>query len=256
MQTSNTWYKFHLHWYKITFIVFFLSIGKLHAQNLSYDNLWDYDEQWIHYGFLIGVHNSDYRIEYNDYFVTPAMDSVHSIIPGNYFGFKLGFVVDFYLLQYLSVRLLPTIGFYEYGLNYRFLDGQHNQKELKDATMMELPLLFKYKSTRRGNLNLYLIGGPNFQIEAAGNGDKVKITEKLELKNFNLSLELGMGCDIFYQLFKFSPEIRYSFGFRNLLSDDINDFNIGLNRLTTHNITAYVSFEGGPSYLKRRKNKL
>ena len=64
-----------------------------------------------------------------------------------------------------------------------------------------------------------------------------------------------MGFDVFYELFKFTPEIRYSFGFRNLLPNTSNDFDAALSKLTTHNITAFITFEGGPTYLKRRKGK-
>ena len=102
---------------------------------------------------------------------------------------------------------------------------------------------------------MYLMAGPNFQFEAAGRGDGVKIKQGLELKNFNTTFDVGMGFDIFFQLFKFTPEIRYSFGFRNLLPDEPNDFDAALSKLTTHNVTAFITFEGGPTYLKRGKGK-
>jgi hypothetical protein len=102
---------------------------------------------------------------------------------------------------------------------------------------------------------MYVIGGINFQFEAAGKGDEADTREKLELKNFNMAFDIGLGFDLFYPLFKFAPELRYSFGFRNLLADDINSFNINLERLTTHNFTAFITFEGGPTYLQRRKRK-
>ena len=114
--------------------------------------------------------------------------------------------------------------------------------------MLEIPLLFKYKSVRRSNVNMYLMAGPNFQFEAAGRGDGVKIKQGLELKNFNTTFDVGMGFDIFFQLFKFTPEIRYSFGFRNLLPDKPNDFDAALSKLTTHNAN-FITFEGG-LYLK------
>ena len=255
MHATDTRYKLYLLRLQIVIILSLCSLVELQGQNLNYDNLWDYDEQNVHYGFLIGVHSSDYRIKYNDAFVSPGMDSLHSIAPGKHFGFKLGFVVDLYLFQYLSFRITPTVAFYEYDLTYRYVDGQDDLLEFKDATMLEIPLLFKYKSARRGNLNMYLIAGPNFQFEAAGRGDGVRTRQKLELKNFNTTFDVGMGFDIFYELFKFTPEIRYSFGFRNLLPDTSNDFDSALSKLTTHNVTAFITFEGGPTYLKRRKGK-
>jgi len=147
--------------------------------------------------------------------------------------------------QYLEFRMLPTVGFYENDLTYRFTDGSF-LRELKDATMIELPLLFKYKSARRGNLAMYMVFGVNPSLEASGRGDEREINETLELKNWNVAVDVGVGLDIFYPFFKFSPEIRYSYGLRNMLNTPGNDFNVGLARLTTQNLGIFITFESGP----------
>lgn len=215
------------------------------AQNNPTDNLVNYEDQWIHYGFLIGIHSSKYVIRHSDYFTSPAMDTVHSIVPGNLGGFKLGFVINMKVSEYLDFRLLPTVGFYENDLTYRYTDGS-NLRELKDATMVELPLLLKYKSARRGNLAMYMLFGVNPSLEASGKSDEEDIGQKLELRNWNLAIDVGVGLDIFYPYFKFSPEIRYSYGLRNMLTNDPNDFSVGLDKLTTQNLGIFITFEGGP----------
>ena len=263
MQFTHTGNKLHLYGYKIILLSAALTIvgiiecssqrrGIFHED--ATENLLDYDDQWIQYGFLMSLHNSRYRIEYDDIFTTPQMDSLHSIVPGHLSGFKLGFVINIFLFQYLDLRLLPTVGFYEFDLTYRRTNNVP-LRELKDATMMELPLLLKYKSVRRGNLAMYLVGGINPAFEAAGKGDRAVKRDKLELKNFNLAFDVGAGLDIYYPLFKFSPEVRYSFGLTNLLNDDRNDFTVNLSRLVTHNIAFFITFEGGPNYLKRRRKR-
>ena len=83
--------------------------------------------------------------------------------------------------------------------------------------------------------------------------DEVDTKEKLELKNFNISFDIGAGFDLYYPLFKFSPEVRYSFGVKNLLSDKVNEFSENLDQIVTHNIAFFITFEGGPNYLKRRR---
>ena len=216
-----------------------------HGQNNPSANLINYEEQWIHYGFLMGIHSSKYVIKYSEAFTQPAMDTVHSIVPGNLGGFKLMFVVNMKVSEYLDFRMLPGVGFYENDLTYRFTDGSI-LREVKDATMVELPLLFKYKSVRRGNLAMYMVFGINPSLEAAGKGDERDVRETLELKNWNLSVDVGVGLDIFYPYFKFSPEIRYSYGLRNMLNEPPNMFSEGLNRLTTQNLGLFITFEGGP----------
>lgn len=247
MQTINDRHQLHLRRGKIvlTFILIFSFVTSSFSQNNPSDNLINYEDQWIHYGFLIGVHSSKFVTKYSEYFTSPSMDTVHSIVPGNLAGFKLGFVINMKVAQYLDFRMLPTVAFYENDLTYRFTDGS-SLRELKDATMIELPLLLKYKSARRGNMAMYMVFGINPSLEAAGRGDEGDISQKLELKNWNASIDVGVGLDIFYPYFKFSPEIRYSYGLRNMLTGDPNDFSVGLSRLTTQNLGIFITFEGGP----------
>ncbi len=214
--------------------------------NFGKTNLSAYDERWLHYGFLIGGHSSNFRLDYNDDFVSADFDSLHSVITPGTPGFKIGFVVDVALYQFLSLRVSPTVGFYENDLKYRFSDGT-TLIETKDATLVELPILLKYKSVRRRNNRMYLLAGFSPVIEASGSKDENDVRERLETKNFNVNLELGVGTDIFYQFFKFAIEMRYSRGLRNLLESNPNKFNAPLGRLSVHNIAFFITFEGGPS---------
>ena len=214
--------------------------------NFAKLNLPAYDERWLHYGFLIGGHTSNYRREYNEEFTTADFDTLHSVTTPGSGGFKLGFVADIALYQFLSLRVTPTVGFYENVLNYRFTDGT-SLREVKDATLVEMPILLKYKSVRRKNNRMYVLAGFSPVIEASGSKDENDTRERLETKNFNVNMELGFGTDIFYQYFKFAVELRYSRGLRNLLEDNINQFNAPLGKLTVHNIGLFITFEGGPS---------
>ncbi len=252
MQTINPRYQLHLCWRKV--VIFFLLLGfgfSSIAQNNPKDNLINYENQWIHYGFLIGVHSSKYVIRYSEAFTTPAQDTVHSIIPGNLGGFKLGFIANMKLSTYLDFRGSVTVGFYENDLLYRFTNNT-SLRELRDATRVEFPMLLKYKSARRGNIAMYLLAGVNPSFEARSKDSREDITERLELKNWNMSIDVGVGLDIFYPFFKFSPELRYSYGLTNQLTDDPNDFNAGLSRLTSQNLGIFITFEGGPD----SKNKV
>lgn len=257
MQTAYPRHQLHLHWHKVSVLCILLGLLNLplSAQQKKAEHLVDYDNQWVHYGFLMGVHTSKYRIKFNDNFVSPTQDSLQNIVPRNNGGFKLGFVVNMYMFQYLNFRILPSVAFYEYDLNYHYTDGQPPLRELKDATMMELPLMFKYKSVRRINTAMYILGGINPSLEAAGRGDEGGTVEKLKLKNANLAIDVGAGFDIYFHYFKFSPEIRYSFGLRNMLEENTNQFTENLASLKTHNFGIFITFEGSPNYLKKKRKR-
>lgn len=253
MQTTNFRYFFHLHWYKI--VIAGLLIGysmPSAAQNNPTENLIDYDEQWIHYGFAMAWHSSRYKTLYADEFATPALDSLHSVISERLPGFKVAMLTNMRLLEYLDLRTMVTVGFYENRLLYRFTDGNLIE-ELKDQTMVEVPILLKYKSVRRRNVAMYMLGGFTTALEAAGRGDDLDIQTNLKLKNWNYAVEAGVGFDIYFELFKFSPEIRYSWGVRNMLPDEPNDFTFPIKHLSYQNFSFYITFEGGPTYLKRSK---
>jgi len=201
---------------------------------------------------MMGIHSSKYVIKHSEAFTSPALDTLHSIVPGNLGGFKLNFVINMRITDHLDFRMLPGAGFYEYDLTYRSTDGSI-LRELKSPTMVELPLLIKYKSVRRGNLAMYMVFGINPSLEASGKGDEVGTGQNLEIKNWNIAIDVGVGLDIFYPYFKFSPEIRYSYGMRNMLSGATNDFNVGLSRVTTQNLGIFMSFEGGPDNSGNKK---
>lgn len=253
MHFTHIWNKFNLHWHKVVFFILLVGCGfEGYTQNTKRINLANYDDKKINYGFLLGGHSSKFRIEYSEAFVSQDLDSIHSIVPENLGGFKLGFVVNFHLFQYLDFRVLPTVGFYQNSLTYRYTDGT-TLSELRDPTFVELPLMLKYKSVRRGNTRMYLLGGVNPSIRAAGKGEDDE--EKLLIKSTNLAIEIGVGFDLYQPLFKFSPELRYSYGLVNVLQDKQNIFNAGIRKVSTHNLTFYITFEGGPSELKSHNNK-
>lgn len=251
MHTAHTGNKLHLYWRKIALSLTLLIAFQASAQNNPTDNLIGYDNQWIHYGFLLGLHSSKYVINYSEQYIDSTQ--LHSIVPGNLGGFKVGFLANMKISQYLDFRGSITVGFYENDLLYRMTDGS-TLRELKDATMVEIPLLLKYKSARRGNVAAYMLAGINPSIEAAGSTDERDVEQKLELRNWNVAIELGFGLDLYRPFFKFSPEIRYSYGLRNMLTDEVNDFSAPLDKLTTQNLTLFLTFEGGPEN-KRKLGK-
>ena len=250
MRTTNTRHKLGLYGGQIILVIILLcGLSKRSlSQGMNFQKLHlpAYDERWLHYGFLMGAHQSFFRIDYNEAFTTPSFDSLHSVVPAMNAGFKLGFVVDFRLYQYLSLRLTPTVAFYENEIRYRFINGT-SLLETKDATLVELPILLKYRSVRRNNTRMYLLIGASPVIEAAGSKDENDVQERLTTRNFNVNLEVGVGTDIFYEFFKFAVELRYSRGLRNLLATKENKFSAPLGKLTLHNIGLFITFEGGPS---------
>ncbi len=245
MQNAYIRNKFNLRWAKIVGIVLLVSV----LANLSYAqrnvamNNPNYDDRFLSYGFLIGIHTTTYQLKYSDRFVSNELDSLYSISPSWSPGFSLGFIVNMRLSEFFDLRLLPKVSFYEHKLEYIRLDAPIIE-ELVETTVVEFPLVLKYKSERRGNFRMYMVGGIKPGLEASGKNDVDEISkENLNIRSFNLSADVGFGVDMYYPLFKFSPEIRFSKGITNMLGTAPNDLSAGIDRLNTNTVTLYLLFQ-------------
>ena len=245
MQIINLWNKFNIHWAKVILIVLATSwsVGTFaQAKRWVRKNNPNYDAKKISYGFLIGIHSSALQLKYSDQFVTPAFDSVYAVQPKWSSGFSLGFIVNYRVTDYLDLRLTPKVSFYEHKVRYVYTNRDWIE-ELVETTMVDFPILAKYKSERRGNVRMYMIGGITPGIEASGKKDIEGNTSHLELNRFNLSLEGGFGFDLYYPLFKFSPEIRFSRGLVDMLANTTNIYGAPLKAAYMNTVTVYLLFQ-------------
>jgi hypothetical protein len=189
----------------------------------------------------MGFHRSYLNIDYSQKFIHHQLDSIKSIIPPPRFGFDLGFIVNLRAGEYFDLRTTPKAGFYEYKVQYNFKDGKQID-QLIESTLVEIPILLKYKSIKWGNSRIYIIGGFMPGVQASGNKNNNE-ERKLLTSNFNLNAELGFGFDFYLPLFKFSPEIRFSRGMRNLLKPDQYGYSEGIAALNSNIFTLYLLFE-------------
>lgn len=202
----------------------------------------NYDQRKISYGFSIGIHTSSYQLNYADQFVTQDFDTVHSVVPTFSPGFSLGFLVNLRLHEFLDLRLMPKAGFYDHALTYRYTD-RTEKTQLVETTLVEFPLLLKYKSMRRGNVRMYMVGGVTPAIEASGKNDVQASSAVLDIRKSNLSLDAGLGFDFYFPLFKLSQEIRFSRGIANMLGTESSIYRDPIARLNTNTISVYFIFQ-------------
>ncbi len=245
MQTFNFRNQFHLHRYKIIVLLGLLIPFTTSAQYHEKENLPNYDSELIHYGFYIGGHMAGMKVRYNEAYLSNSFDSLHSVIPLESPGFTVGFILNLRLAQYLDLRVLPGVGLYQYTLNYNTYNQTAPQliQGKKEAFYAELPLLLKYKSQRRGNFRAYIIGGAKPSFEVSGKRPEEVNEDVLLINTFNMAIEFGFGVDIYYKLFKFSPEIRFSRGLNNALFDRQNSFSSPIDQLVTNSVSIYLQFQ-------------
>lgn len=244
MQAINIGDKFSLHRNKIALLVIliglpFISDGQKFRWARQHNP--NYDDRLISYGFMIGLHTSAYQVTYADRFVTAKYDTVHSVMAEFVPGFSLGFLVNYRVNEFLDLRLMPKAGFYTHKLRYTYTD-ESTDVQFIESTHVELPLLLKYKSMRRGNVRMYMIGGITPGIELSGKNE-IKSSSGLDIRRSNVQLEGGLGFDFYFPLFKFSQEIRFARGITNVLGNDPSIYSDHLKRLNTNTIAVYFVFQ-------------
>ena len=108
-------------------------------------------------------------------------------------------------------------------------------------------MTLKFKSLRinDGNTRAYVIGGAKFIWDLAS---QEKIQERegevvLKLKKIDYAYEFGVGFDFYLEFFKFSPELKVSFGLNDQLVRDETIFTQSISALKSKTILLSLHFE-------------
>ncbi len=212
------------------------------------DNTPGYDRQKVHFGFSIGFNNSALTaIKSANYY---QYDSVLSITPSGGPGFNLGIVSNILLFKMVDLRMTPNLSFVDRTLAYTFTDGLKNTTRAVESTYVEFPLDIKIRAFRHRNVGFYVLGGVKYSYDVISNKKVTKgedpfdeATRKVKLLTSDLSYEWGFGWDLYYQYFKFSPEIKFSYGTTNLLKKEDHIYARPLDKLFSRVICMTFYFE-------------
>ena len=221
--------------------VSFNSFGQRHKKP---QNLPRYDFKKIHFGFTLGINSLNFNINKNNNFLNN--DTLLSMLSEDQKGFNLGIVSNLRLGKYTDLRFIPTLVFGERILNYSFNDQSNLplQEKRIESTMIDFPFSLKYKSERYNNFRAYVLTGIKYSLDLASK-DEIddEGQEIVKLKKNDLMGEIGFGLDFYLEYFKFSPQIKISYGLLNLLTNDSTIYTESINKLTTNGWMLSFTFE-------------
>ncbi|MDI9858586.1 type IX secretion/gliding motility protein PorT/SprT [Flectobacillus roseus] len=250
MLTTYVRNKYDLHWQKIIFaaVTGILVLGfsqKSQAQRYKYKRIYDefYDEKLVHFGFLFGFGDARFNL-YHGPQVASTSDTSRSIVsPGN-FAFLVGGIANFTLSKHFDLKTGINIALYGREIDYRFNNSPNYPPELRESTWLEIPVLLKLKSQRRGNSRMFVDAGFKLGLEANVRKNAATTT-RLNTKTGDFSIEYGIGFEQFFKYFKFTPELRFSHGLVNMYVAPTNPFSYSnaIQKLNSHSVTLYLMFE-------------
>lgn len=221
-------------------LLLILSFGT-RAQNRPY-----IDDKLLHFGFSLGVNFMHYSVL--DSQLPIDNEIYHARVSGLMPGFSVGFISDLRLSRHLNLRFCPALNFGNRTLSYKTESGSVSRLTADVLCLpLSVPLYLKWSAEREVNYRPYIIAGGGIVYDFGADKER-----ELMQKPFDYFIEVGAGCDLYFQWFKFCPQITYSIGFNNVLTPvtqrpelPIQDhfYTTALSRLLNRQLTLTFNFE-------------
>ena len=215
------------------------------VKSITVKNLPAYDERWFHPGMYVAFTASRFTIEQSATYIANRNVTANSIISPS---LGVGFIADARLGGAHSpfiLRFAPGVNFLTRKVEFRprgYPSPDSIVTQEVTATVVQFPLLVKYQSDRRRNTRLYMIAGLSPSLTASSRRSD-PLRNQLRALDGDLTLEYGVGLDLFYPLFKLAPELRFSHGLRNLLVPHNDVFSRSLQSMSTNSVTLYINIQ-------------
>lgn len=227
-------------------LVLMMIWGSTYAQKPQIQNLPDFDERRFHFGFALGYNKANYQIDHSaEYF--NSVDSLVAVSVEPQPGFNLGIVSSLKVTPNIRLRFIPTLSFQERSVNYSYFDSSLDtisiSKQKAEATYLEFPLYFKFRTNRVNNFAAYFLAGGKFGLDMQNKVD-VANTIVLKTKKQDYSIEVGGGTDFFLEYFKLGFELKLGLGIPNALIQENNYLSSPIESLKTRTWMFSITFEG------------
>ena len=223
-------------------LIALLPIG-LQAQSKRLKNQPKYDTRPLHFGFSLGLNYTDFYIRKRDLSQVPGYYSMRSDVNP---GYTIRIISDLRLHENLSLRFVPgfaaTVRHLYFEVDDRFTGLKTEVFREVESAYIEMPFELKFRGDRVNNHRWYLLTGIKYSLDLASKQD-VEDDEFFKLMRNDLGYELGIGIDIYFEYFKFSPQIIATFGQADLLVQDGTKLVEGINTIQTRSILINFTFE-------------
>lgn len=199
---------------RIIFLIAFISfVTGSYAQQRVPLNEPNHDDRPIHFGFCLGLNMMNFIVHEN--YQAYLKDTLTSNVSRPAPGFHIQVVSNYRLGEYFDLRFLPGVSFGQRDLTF-YTNNKKPFPQKLESNFLEFPLLLKYKAKRLNNFRPYVITGSNCRVDLA---KTLSVDDGiyLALKRFDIYYEAGAGIDFYMPYFKLSVELKFSYGFLNVL---------------------------------------
>ena len=200
-----------------------------------------HDELPYYLGMSIGVNNSYLNFNRNAEFSNPATGAVSTINPNNNLALNLGLIGTLRLNAHTLLRLNPTVLIAGSKNLYKFTK-RNNPTDAQTmniaSAIINIPLAIKIESDRYNAFHFsdimrhyVFIGGKvdvdfdllvsnRIVILSKNASTSSRMPYNNTLNGLDYGLEMGLGLSFYLQYATISPEVKFSYGLRNLNKGD------------------------------------
>lgn len=204
-------------------------------------NHMQYLNRKLYFGISLGFNAQNFRVVHDQSFI--YNDSIKSITSSRGPGFNLGIVSNLALGDYFDLRFVPALVFGDKRLNYTQRDSAVTRTI--ESIILDFPLTVRFKSQPIGDVKFYVLTGMKYSLDLASNAKARRADDQVKVFRNDLSIEYGLGMQIFFPLFIFSPEIKFSQGIMNLHARNPDlIYSSTIDKLFSRTLTISLHFEG------------
>ncbi len=177
-------------------------------------NLIHVDNKLYHFGFILGLNTMDFNIS-NSGVVDADGKIWYAEQTSLSTGFTVGIISDLRIFEFLNLRFTPVLLFGDRTLTFIDQDKGNETNVVVKSSLIDFPLLLKFRGQRYGNYRPYLIGGVSATLDLGRQSENV-----IMLTQMDYGIEFGVGFDIYLPYFKLAPELKMFLGFGDVLERD------------------------------------
>ena len=177
------------------------------------------DTKPVHFGFSVGMNFQNLAITNNGK-ITDDGEEWYADVSAHSPGFCVNVLADYRIAEHFNLRISP--GLYFGNKVVRFLNHRGNpewaeqtrykQSQNIKSTYIVVPIDLKMSAKRYHNMRPYFTLGAMYSQDLAKDR-----SEQFKLRNGDVMLTVGMGCDFYMPFFKLCPEVKFCFGLKNIL---------------------------------------
>lgn len=205
----------------LTIIVLLAAVVK--AQDTQVQNRPYTDLRPFHFGVMIGTHLQDLEfVNVGPRTITTDNGVVERVITTDQDkwdpGFTVGVLGEARLNTHFAFRLAPAMYFGTRNITFLNLSEKTGSGEYVKQTQQMKTIYIStamnliFSAPRFNNHRPYLMAGINPMLNLSGSD-----SDYIKLKNYDVFLEVGLGCDFYLPFFKLRPELKFSYGLTNCL---------------------------------------